>query len=341
MNNSIRFIDDTYKELFRIPDGGKVTITAADGYTHQAVCKYIDDYHFYLDDACLHICQFAEMLKRNRSKCEPVIEHTYEFVPVTADELSFAMKNADKEMRGCVGTQKGSFNRDDKLFWDTFVTETEALKSDDFYTEFAEAMNFLRLNGDTPLLRDRHSMLCGSHGVLKEPNDIFDISIFKLTGESHTHYIKCFTPKDSRSDKGYFFTVYSYNTLELMRYRDLKYVEQNQDCLSADKFYKTDSGFTELYYNPDADAGGQIVQIDFDEYTVKAAAQQCKNPKDFFGYIESAGKGYLTDVGTAGFRAAFDDFKNIKSDYEGTDKKTMHELMKDAGIKIPNKNVER
>lgn len=46
-------------------------------------------------------------------------------------------------------------------------------------------------------------------------------------------------------------------------------------------------------------------------------------------------------MGTPEFRATFDDFKNIKGDFEGAVKKTMHGLMKAAGIKPPSKDIER
>jgi hypothetical protein len=70
----IRFIDSTYRELFRIPDGGYITITHADGEQGVIPCKYIDPYHFYLDGDCLHICQFAELMERKGSSYAPELE---------------------------------------------------------------------------------------------------------------------------------------------------------------------------------------------------------------------------------------------------------------------------
>lgn len=61
----IRFIDPSYKELFRIPDGGSIVITRPDGEKVQRVCRYIDECHLEVDTACFHICEFAEAMERS------------------------------------------------------------------------------------------------------------------------------------------------------------------------------------------------------------------------------------------------------------------------------------
>lgn len=50
------------------------------------------------------------------------------------------------------------------------------------------------------------------------------------------------------------------------------FVKDNFDEIDKDKFFMNDNGFTEVYYNTDADAGGQIVynEISFD--LIKEAA---------------------------------------------------------------------
>ena len=57
--------------------------------------------------------------------------------------------------------------------------------------------------------------------------------------------------------------------------------------------------------------------------------------------LRGAAEDTLLMWGTPEFRATFDDFKNIKGDFEGAVKKTMHGLMKAAGIKPPSKDIER
>lgn len=74
MNNASRqnrFIDSSYNELFRVPDGGNIVITYSDGSRTSARCEYIDDYHFSLNGECYHICQFAETLEKNGASCAP------------------------------------------------------------------------------------------------------------------------------------------------------------------------------------------------------------------------------------------------------------------------------
>lgn len=70
-NKEIRFVDSKYKELFRIPDGGSITIKYRNGDTENRVCKYIDDYHLYVGNNCFHICEFAELMERNGSTYTP------------------------------------------------------------------------------------------------------------------------------------------------------------------------------------------------------------------------------------------------------------------------------
>lgn len=68
----IRFIDSRYKELFRIADGEKVTVTDAVGEKSEHICRYIDEYHTEVGSNLYHICQFAELMERNGSKYAPV-----------------------------------------------------------------------------------------------------------------------------------------------------------------------------------------------------------------------------------------------------------------------------
>ena len=67
----IRFIDPNYKELFRIPDGGKIVISYAWGEKEERTCRFIDEYHTEIGNNLYHICQFAELMERNGHTCEP------------------------------------------------------------------------------------------------------------------------------------------------------------------------------------------------------------------------------------------------------------------------------
>ena len=67
----IRFIDEHYGELFKIADGEKIVITDDRGKKEERVCRFIDEYHTEIGGQLYHICQFAELMKRNGSTYEP------------------------------------------------------------------------------------------------------------------------------------------------------------------------------------------------------------------------------------------------------------------------------
>lgn len=73
--DDIRFIDSSYNEQFRIPDGGTIQVEYPDRAC-SAKCEYIDDYHTIISGEVYHICQFAEILERGGGVCrpEPVLE---------------------------------------------------------------------------------------------------------------------------------------------------------------------------------------------------------------------------------------------------------------------------
>jgi hypothetical protein len=68
--DDIRFINSSYDEQFRLPNGGKIEVGYPDR-TFSAKCEYIDDYHAYVGSEVYHICQFAEVLERGGGVCRP------------------------------------------------------------------------------------------------------------------------------------------------------------------------------------------------------------------------------------------------------------------------------
>lgn len=68
----IRFMDTQYKELFRIPDGGKIMVTTAWGEKREYTCRFIDEYHTEVGNNLYHISEFAEFLHKNGAVCEPI-----------------------------------------------------------------------------------------------------------------------------------------------------------------------------------------------------------------------------------------------------------------------------
>ena len=111
---------------------------------------------------------------------------------------------------------------------------------------------------------------------------------------------------------------------------DSNFVNQNYDAINKDKFYKTTNGVTEMYYNPDADAGGQLVERTISKDDILDAAKLYKKPQDFFSHIEGMSKGTLYDVGTETFMETAKNFIESKADFEGCSLKTMNALKKYA-----------
>ena len=69
----IRFIDEKYKDLFKIEDGARIQVQTP-CETLLLKCKYIDPYHFQIANTVYHICEFAEMVSRNHYHISPEVE---------------------------------------------------------------------------------------------------------------------------------------------------------------------------------------------------------------------------------------------------------------------------
>lgn len=67
-NKGIRFITSSYREIFRIPDDSNIVIEKENQETVTKHCRYIDDYHVEVGSQLYHICEFAEMIERNKYK---------------------------------------------------------------------------------------------------------------------------------------------------------------------------------------------------------------------------------------------------------------------------------
>ena len=90
----IQFVDpDTWRPMFLLEDGKKLLFHDSFGHTDRAVtCKYIDPYHFYFDNNCVHIHQFAELMQRNG--------HTYDPLNYVTDLTPYHAIIADRSLKG-------------------------------------------------------------------------------------------------------------------------------------------------------------------------------------------------------------------------------------------------
>ncbi len=335
----IRFIDSHYNELFRIPDGSEITIQYPDGHKENRVCKYIDDYHFYLNNLCFHICQFAELMEQNNQTYSPANTEKYKLEHITQDEFEFMFAPKDKNTeRGCVGYVRADFGTG-KEFYTSWFGETEALKTDEFRQELDDVINYFRESTKTPLLKGRSDM----HNVcftLKPTAYIGngEIKGFKVVTDKHTYYLKC---KPHLGDYDLYF--YGYNSQQLLKYRDLQFINEHYADIGKDKFFKRDYGLMEVYFNPDSTEGGQFVTHYIDIDDMREAAKHHGKSRDFFSNIAEVSKCELCDVGTADFRSYAEWFMGAKADFEGCTDKTMKAIKKYAGVEKvkPPKEPER
>lgn len=84
----IRFIDPHYKELFRIPDGGKI-ITYDWGEKVEKSCRYIDEYHTEIGSSALPYLRICRAYGEKR--------HTYEPKPEEPPQAAKAPKKKEYE----------------------------------------------------------------------------------------------------------------------------------------------------------------------------------------------------------------------------------------------------
>lgn len=64
-SRGIRFLNSYGKELFRLPDGGRIRINNGDGSEVEHVCRYLDDDHFEVNDNFYNIYKFAKCMQDN------------------------------------------------------------------------------------------------------------------------------------------------------------------------------------------------------------------------------------------------------------------------------------
>ncbi len=319
----IRFIDSQYNELFRIPDGSEITIHYPDGHSENRTCRYIDDYHTYINDVCFHICQFAEIMERNNQTYTPT--QKYKLENISQEEFLFMYDAKDDVRRGCIGYVRADFGAE-KEFYTNWFSEDKSLRNDEFAYEIDNVINYFRANPSTPLLKSRADMSAVCHKL--KPNTFVankDIRGFKVKTEKHTYYFKC-----KPMPGGYDLYLYCYNSEELCKYLDLNFVRDNYGEICKDKFFKTDNGLREVYYNPEATAGGQLVESNFSFDDIKKVSKYHKNKEHFFSHLEALGKVYLHDVGTDEFRGMAKWFIEKKADFEGFSDDNMKAIKKYA-----------
>ena len=94
----------------------------------------------------------------------------------------------------------------------------------------------------------------------------------------------------------------------------------------ADKFFFTENGVEEIYYNPESSEGGQFVILQISNELILEAAEECADRADFFPYLEGSAKGVLIDITNEEFNDYVDYF-NRPADFTGITDLTMSSLV--------------
>ena len=151
-----------------------------------------------------------------------------------------------------------------------------------------------------------------------------EISGFKVVTEKHTYYLRC-NPRMGE----YNLYAFCYNTQAFDKFKNTRFVEQNFDAVNQDKFFRTDYGFEEIYYNPDSSAGGQLVYNEFPFELIREASKEDSTLK-FYDYLNSNCKQTLVDIDSPDFMDYLKEFMEQDADYIKDDKKTANVMMKAA-----------
>ncbi len=104
---------------------------------------------------------------------------------------------------------------------------------------------------------------------------------------------------------------------------NLKYIKSVYDKVDRDKFTLTDTGALETYYNPDATAGGQIVECVIWVDDIAEALKLGDDPKKFFEYLDMKSVVFLHDIDLEDFRGYLDSFIELEPDAEERNENTI------------------
>ena len=169
------------------------------------------------------------------------------------------------ELRDCVRTlieyQTENYS-DDEI-------KAQQAKLNTLYDNYTKKYGLINSRGNSLAFSEDSSyfLLC-SLEILDAVSYTHLVCGYKVTTDKNVFYIRCDPRKNT-----YNAYIYCYDKQALQTYKDLKFVEQNYDAISKDKFYKTTNGVMEMYYNPDANAGGQFVELTISKDDILEAAK--------------------------------------------------------------------
>ena len=101
----------------------------------------------------------------------------------------------------------------------------------------------------------------------------------------------------------------------------------------ADKFFFTENGVEEIYFNSNSSEGGQFVICQISNELILEADKNCSDKNDFFSYLESGAYQILIDITNEEFNDYVDYF-NRPANFEGGTEETMSALIARANREL-------
>lgn len=108
----------------------------------------------------------------------------------------------------------------------------------------------------------------------------------------------------------------------------------------ADKFFFTEYGVEEIYYNPNSTEGGQFVISQISDNDILEAAKESSDTEEFFMQLEASASQTAIDVTDENFSSYIDRF-NEPFDLEGGTDKTMNSLIERATKRLEKVNENK
>lgn len=113
---------------------------------------------------------------------------------------------------------------------------------------------------------------------------------------------------------------------ELIKHLNQKYVSEHSVAFQGSKIYIESDTLREVYFNPDSNAGGQLVTNHYSPATVLETLERYGDSADFWSYLEGEAQQYLTDIDSPEFASEAQDFVEAPCDFIGTDETAMKAL---------------
>ncbi|MBE6911124.1 MAG: hypothetical protein E7473_01240 [Ruminococcaceae bacterium] len=108
--------------------------------------------------------------------------------------------------------------------------------------------------------------------------------------------------------------------------KTLRFIERSTNEFHKTKFFKTDYGFEEAYFNLDATSGGQLVYNQYPYELIREANKQ-GNVESFFAYLTENCKEFLVDIDDEDFLDYAYEFVAKDAEYSKNDKEIAYGMI--------------